>query len=390
MNENMLPVGTVLRAGTYKIESQISSGGFGNTYVVRNLSFDEVFAMKEFFMKDINSRDDNNTVTVSIPGHQATFESQFEKFKKEAKRLHALDNPHIVKVHDLFEENGTMYYTMDLIDGRSLNDIVKDDGTMSEEEAMDVFRQMLEALCVIHSHVYDEDRKKMLHLDIKPSNIMLDKKGNAFLIDFGSSKLIDDDNSGNSTTAFTFTRGYAPSELVDQNKKLLGPWTDMYELGATLYYILTGQQPPIASEILEDGENAFAFPKTVSADTRKLILWLMTPSRANRPKSVREVQERIGILNPEPPESKPEPKDPETGKGPDDGGGDETILGNPDGVGEDNETILTGDGGTNDDVPNSQLGLTYFQKVLGYLISVICGVAICVALLNWLEQLIKS
>ena len=309
MNENMLPVGTVLRAGAYRIERQIGAGGFGNTYVVRNLSFDEVFAMKEFFMKAINLRDGSD-VTVSIPSNKATFESQRNKFKKEAKRLRKLDNPHIVKVYDLFEENGTVYYVMDLIDGRSLNNIVKTDGPMNESAAMNVFRQMLDALKVVHNQ-----EPMMLHLDIKPSNIMLDKSGNAFLLDFGSSKLIDLDNS-NSTTGFTFSPNYAPPELIDQNKNRMGPWTDLYELGATLYHILTGQQPPTASEILENGENAFNFPETTSKDTRKLILWLMASSRAKRPKTVEDVQklfEQTGV-DPEP-KPRPEPK-PESPKPP--------------------------------------------------------------------------
>lgn len=286
MNENMLPVGTMLRAGTYRIEKQISSGGFGNTYVVRHLLFNECRAMKEFFMKEINVRE-GAEVTVSIPGKKATFESQRNKFMKEAQRLRILDNPHIVKVHDLFMENGTVYYIMDLIDGRSLHDIVKSDGPMDEEKAMDILRQVLDALSVVHNQ-----EPMMLHLDIKPSNIMLDKTGNAFLLDFGSSKQIDRGNDLTSSV-FTLTPGYAPSELIDQNKNRIGPWTDLYEVGATLYYILTGHQPPIVSEIQEDGEEAFDFPNTVSEKTHELILWLMSLSRNKRPKSVEEVYEMI-------------------------------------------------------------------------------------------------
>ena len=357
MNENMLPVGTVLRAGAYRIERQIGAGGFGNTYVVRNLSFDEVFAMKEFFMKAINLRDGSD-VTVSIPSNKATFESQRNKFKKEAKRLRKLDNPHIVKVYDLFEENGTVYYVMDLIDGRSLNNIVKTDGPMNESAAMNVFRQMLDALKVVHNQ-----EPMMLHLDIKPSNIMLDKSGNAFLLDFGSSKLIDLDNSGNSTTGFTFSPSYAPSELIDGNKDRMGPWTDLYELGATLYHILTGKQPPIASEIQEEGEKAFAFPETISEDTRKLILWLMASSRANRPKSAEEVlkqmeqsaptpePEPIPALIPEPepgPKPKPTPE-PEPAPIPD-----------PDG----DDTIFTSNRGTGVPTPGSLPNSTFKHESL--------------------------
>lgn len=287
MNENMLPVGTVLRAKTYRIEKQIGAGGFGKTYMVTNLNFNEVYAMKEFFMKDINLRT-GSEVTVSIPSQKSTFEAQRNKFKKEAIRLRKLNNDHIVKVHDLFDENGTVYYVMNLIDGQSLCDLVKEKGLMGEEDALDVSYQILDALSVVHSQ-----EPQMLHLDIKPSNIMVDKSGKAYLLDFGSSKQVDTDHNMTSS-AFTLTPGYAPSELIDGNKSRIGPWTDLYELGATLYHVLTGHQPPTISEITEDGDDAFIFPETVSEKTRKLIYWLMSLSRTKRPKSVEEILSKIG------------------------------------------------------------------------------------------------
>ena len=288
MNENMLPVGTLLRGGTYQIEKQIGAGGFGNTYVVYNHGFGVTQAMKEFFMKEINLRDGSN-VTVSIPGKKSTFEGQRGKFMKEAQRLWKLDNPHIVKVHDLFEENGTVYYVMDLIDGQSLSEVIKKEGPMKESRAINIFQQMLDALAVVHSQ-----DPMMLHLDIKPSNIMLDKAGNAYLLDFGSSKQIDQDNSYQTSTAFTYTPGYAPSDLIDGNKDRIGPWTDLYELGATLYYLLTGKQPPTVSEITEDGDEAFSFTPYVSDNIRRRIFWLMSLSRDKRPKTVEEVRNVFG------------------------------------------------------------------------------------------------
>ena len=321
----MLPVGTLLRAGSYRIERQISSGGFGNTYVVRNISFDEVYAMKEFFMKGVNLRNGSD-VTVSITDNKTTFESQRNKFKKEAKRLRKLNNPHIVKVHDLFDENGTVYYVMDLIDGHTLSDIVKKDGPMSEEMAMNIFWQILEALDVVHNQ-----NPMMLHLDIKPSNIMVDKSGNAYLLDFGSSKQVDSDHNMTSS-AFTMTPGYAPSELIDHNPNRIGPWTDLYELGATIYHLLTGQQPPTISEISEEGNDAFSFPKTISNKTREYILWLMSLSRTKRPKSVRDVYGLYAITQSGEEDNKGEDKDHDkTVIGPSKNmtsGGDETVLSN--------------------------------------------------------------
>ena len=329
MNENMLPVGTVLRAGTYRIEKQIGAGGFGNTYVVRHLLFNESRAMKEFFMKEINLRD-GAEVTVSIPGKKSTFESQRKKFMKEAQRLRVLNNPHIVKVHDLFEENGTVYYVMDLIDGLSLADIVKKEGPLNEEKAMAIFYQILDTLKFIHS-----ENPMMLHLDIKPSNIMLDKTGNAFLLDFGSSKQVDAD-SNMTSSAFTYTRGYAPSELIDNTPNRIGPWTDLYELGATLYNLLTGLQPPTFSVISEEGSEAFNFPKAVNAKTCGLILSLMATSRTKRPKSVKEVYELLDV------QSEPDKEVNEDGTIINEEDDDETILGPSNNETDDEEETVIG------------------------------------------------
>ncbi|MBQ7440137.1 MAG: protein kinase, partial [Prevotella sp.] len=113
-------MGTILR-GIYRIDSYLSSGGFGNTYVATNIEFNERYAIKEFFMKGVTQRDgDSSTVSVSNSINQDSFLQQKEKFKKEARRLRQLNNPHIVKVHDLFEENGTAYYVMDYVDGENL------------------------------------------------------------------------------------------------------------------------------------------------------------------------------------------------------------------------------------------------------------------------------
>jgi formylglycine-generating enzyme required for sulfatase activity len=291
MNENMLPVGTLLRGGTYQITKQLSSGGFGNTYVVQNVSFDETYAMKEFFMKGVNLRVDGE-VTVSVSDNKATFESQKNKLKKEAQRLRKLHNRHIVQVHDLFEENGTVYYVMDYIDGESLEERLKrTKQPLAEAEALDFMRQVLEALQVVH-----HQQPQLLHLDIKPANIMVDRQGCAYLIDFGASKQLssDESNTLSTSTGMSYTVGFAPSEQIEQNYERMGPWTDYYALGATLYRLLTMQQPPSPSEISEDADEAFRFPATVSDSTQQLIRWMMAPNRKKRPQTVEEM---LNIFN---------------------------------------------------------------------------------------------
>ena len=220
---SMLPVGTLLQGGKYRVERYLSSGGFGNTYVATNTEFDEQVAIKEFFMRGISQRDgDSVSVSVSNQTNLNQFISQKEKFRKEARRLRKLHNNHIVSVHDLFEENGTAYYEMDLIKGESLNEKLKRTGQpLTETEVMRILNQVLDALAVVHE-------QGLYHLDLKPANIMMRKTGEPVLIDFGLSKQYNAQGQPETTTSVGGgTPGYAPLErrqgLHDRIRKpLLG------------------------------------------------------------------------------------------------------------------------------------------------------------------------
>ena len=282
--QSLLPLGTLLQLGKYRVDRYLSSGGFVNTYVITNLQFEEQFAMKEFFMKGVNERnEDNTTISVSDKTNRPQFEQQREKFKKEARRLRKLRNKHIVQVHDLFEENGTSYYVMDFVDGESLSNRMKRTGKpLSEKEVLAILPQVLEALDAVHE-------KGIWHLDLKPGNIMVEGNGNVVLIDFGASKQMSaSEGYTTTTTAMCYTQGYAPPEQIDQNMSQIGPWTDLYALGATLYNLLTKNQPPLVSEMF--GKNAFVYQVPVSGHLQYLIRWMMKPNREGRPQSVKEVQ----------------------------------------------------------------------------------------------------
>lgn len=286
--ESMLRVGTILR-GIYRIDSYLSSGGFGNTYVATNIEFNERYAIKEFFMKGVTQRDGGSTVSVSNSINQDSFLQQKEKFKKEARRLRQLNNPHIVKVHDLFEENGTAYYVMDYVDGENLNTRLKRTGKpMSEEEVSKILPQILDALQTVHD-------AGIWHLDLKPANIMVDKAGNVKLIDFGASKQLNAQKGGATTsTAISYTNGFAPREQMEQNYDKFGPWTDLYALGATLYNLLTNQRPPLPTDIDDDmsDDKHLALPMpNVSSKMKQLILWLMKTNRMQRPKTVKDIKD---------------------------------------------------------------------------------------------------
>ena len=280
---SMLKVGKTLQMGKYRVEKQLSSGGFGKTYVVTNVKFGERWAMKEFFMKNVNERGDDQTTVGVSKASKEQFEAQREKFNKEARRLRQLHHPNIVHVEDLFDENGTSYYIMDYIEGGSLADKVKRDGPLSEPEVRRLLVPLLDALEHIHG-------QQMWHLDIKPGNILLKNDGQPVLIDFGASKQLGATGGQSTSSSMAFSMGYAPSEQIEQNFDRIGPWTDLYALGATLYKLLTDQAPPTVSEIQNEEEVAFSFPSTVSDDMRNLIIHLMKPAYRRRPQSVAEVR----------------------------------------------------------------------------------------------------
>ena len=280
----LLQEGTILK-GTYKIINHLASGGFGNTYLAMHLTLGKNMVLKEFYISGVTIREnDNVTVSVSHPDNKQLFENQKRKFKKEAQRMFDLSNKHIVQVYDLFEENNTIYYAMEFVDGLSLNKLMQEkQRPFTEAEVRSILGQMLDAMDAIH-------QKNIWHLDIKPGNILMDKDGNCTLIDFGSSKQTDQSGGSTTSTALSYTPGYAPPEQVNGSDKRWGPWTDFYALGATLYNLLSYKKPPLSDSILDEGNAAFAFPGNVSGQMRQLISWMMQPSSSLRPESVDAVR----------------------------------------------------------------------------------------------------
>ena len=281
-----LKVNTSLQGGQYWIEKVLGQGSFGITYRGYDTLGEMRVAIKEFFMKGVTERDDDdNSVNVSDISNYATFREQKEKFRKEAKRLAKLKNLHIVCVYNQFDENGTVYYVMDYVDGENLRERINRTGKpLTEDEVWEILPQVLDALKAVH-------KEGLWHLDLKPGNIMVDNLDNVKLIDFGASKQIDPQRGGATAhTTVCYTVGYAPREQMDQRYNAFGPWTDIYALGATLYALLTNKRPPLPSDIDEDGSydkrNAIALPAGTSDKMRNLIVWMMQTNRKRRPQSV--------------------------------------------------------------------------------------------------------
>ena len=270
---------TTLQGGKYKIEKVLGQGGFGITYLATQISLNRKVAIKEFFMKDFCSRNET-TCTISAPstGSSKLVEQYRKKFIKEARNLARLSHPNIINVIDVFEENDTVYYVMPYFAGGSLQDYVKMHGVLSEQEAMNYVKQIASALKYMH------EEQHICHYDVKPANILLDDKGQAVLIDFGISKNYDAEGQETTTTPIGVSDGYAPIEQYQQNVEEFSPVSDVYALGATLYFLLHGERP--VSAIQRASGTVLLLSKKLSQNVKCIINASLKISKQERAKSV--------------------------------------------------------------------------------------------------------
>lgn len=276
-----LKEGAMLRDNTYRIVKVLGQGGFGITYLAVHTSLNKRVAIKEFFPKTFCNRgEDTSQVKSTSPANAATVERLKTKFIKEAQHIARMSSPYIVKIVDIFEENDTVYYIMDYIEGQSISDMVKANGPMPEAQAVEYITKVGEALTYIHS-------QNMNHLDVKPANIMVRKSdNNPVLIDFGLSKQYDSDGNQTSTTPVGISHGYAPMEQYnDGGVKEFSPQTDLYSLAATLYYMLTGNVPPQAPRLIDE---ELSFPPTFPPALISAVSKAMSSSRRARHATVAE------------------------------------------------------------------------------------------------------
>lgn len=255
-----LSVGHVLKGRnyTYRIVKVLGQGSFGITYLAAvnvqlqgplgTVENQMPVAIKEFFMSDINGRDGSSWENVTCSNSSGLFDNYKRKFMTEAQNLSQMNHPGIVKVLELFEANNTVYYAMEYLGDRSLDKHVTECGGESPAEAVDHIRQVAQALEYMH-------QKRVLHLDLKPSNIMLRGGNRTVLIDFGLSKQYNSKGEAeHSTTIGAGTQGYAPVEQSEYRADGSLPVTlDIYALGATLFKLLTGKRPMSASQLLNEG-----------------------------------------------------------------------------------------------------------------------------------------
>lgn len=275
MSNQELQAGALLQGGKYRIDSILGQGGFGITYLATQTQLGRYEAIKEFFLRDLCERRDGTDIRITAVTQTEMVERYKQKFKKEAMMLAGFDHQNIVHVHDVFEENGTWYYSMDYIEGRTLDDIIKERGRLPEAEALFYIQKIGEALDYIHA-------RRVNHLDIKPSNIMVRTADSMpVLIDFGISKQYDEKKNETSTTPPGISKGYSPLEQYRAGGvSTFLPQSDIYALGATLYRMVTGQTPPEASDVLNAGITGI--PADVSPRVRNAIVGAMQPRTTDR------------------------------------------------------------------------------------------------------------
>ncbi len=290
-----LPGGHLLQNGKYRLTHVVGQGGFGITY--RGVWYTEVkgslgtvktevpICVKEYFFKDYCYREPGSQ---AVKVHSETGKVLFNKFKekliKEAKILSEVHHPYIVNVLEVFEENNTAYIAMEYISGFSLKYMLEKNGILPEATILKYVRQIGEALQFVHD-------KSILHLDIKPSNILIDKNGNARLIDFGVSKRYDIEQEETSTTMLTLSKGFASIEQYDnEGIQVFSPRPDIYSLGATMYNLLTGKIP--TESILRAArplQNPSEINAAISPKTEAVIIKAMQIIPADRFETVGEM-----------------------------------------------------------------------------------------------------
>lgn len=291
MIHNALNIGSTLKGAVlYTIAESLHSGGFGITYrataqiMVGNIPQTATFTIKEFFMGKICSRDANGNVVVTAENQQA-FKSAKADFKTEAEILHSLKHDNIVPVNEVFEQNNTVYYVMSYLGNVSLYQYVAEHcGALQESQAKGIILPLTSALAYLHN-------RNILHLDIKPDNIMMVRHGNTIkpvLIDFGQAMYFVNGKPKKDKGIRGYSKGYSPLQLK-QNVSTFSPSLDIYSLAATLLYMLSGVDPCDAEE--QSTHKIYkTLPESVSQNTMDAIICGLQKEAVSRPNDIASFQ----------------------------------------------------------------------------------------------------
>lgn len=231
MGESLKP-GTLLN--WFRIESILGRGGFGTTYLATDTNLKTQVAIKEFLPSEITTRVLGDEVMPRTEHDQQMYRWGLDRFLEEARILAQFKHRNIVRVLTVFESNNTAYMVMEYEQGSNLAALAREPAYRSEARLKSLFGQILAGLAEVH-------RKDIIHRDIKPANIYVREDGSPVLLDFGSAR--QSVAGQQKTMTRLMTKGYAPYEQIDEVGGVQGPWTDIYSIGATLYYIIANELP---------------------------------------------------------------------------------------------------------------------------------------------------
>jgi serine/threonine protein kinase len=282
------------RIESFEIREILGAGGFGITYKAWDHQLLCDVAIKEFLPHDVAVRaEDKLTVTARTHADQDQegFESGLEKFLAEARTLARFRNPNVVSVKQFVTANGTAYLIMDYEQGISLAERIKSgDEPIPESQLRDILERMLVGLKDLHE-------QKILHRDIKPANIFLRANGEPVLLDFGSARETPRDRGAEHEMTSMVSLGYAPYEQYNRRGNQ-GPWTDLYSLGATLYYCATGKKPVDGMDRYIATKDGWPDPMPAASDVAKgrydplllgIIDWMLQVEIKDRPRDSAQV-----------------------------------------------------------------------------------------------------
>ncbi|WP_341367722.1 protein kinase [Yoonia sp. BS5-3] len=231
-----LPSGTTLLGDQFTIKRPLSNGGFGITYLAQDNYLERNVVIKECF-PEVFCRREGLQVLVRSHTHHEKYRAIVEMFMREARSIAKMRHPNIVGVHRIFEDNETAYMVLDLIDGRDMLHIIKDqEQVLTPRQITETLIKVLDAVDLVH-------RQDLLHRDISPDNILLDKWGSPVLIDFGAAREEASRETRALSSVLVVKDGYSPQEFYFAGGKQ-SPCSDLYALGATFYHLITGEAPP--------------------------------------------------------------------------------------------------------------------------------------------------
>ena len=281
-----LPQGTIL-SGQYIIEKVLGQGGFGITYQALDHKTGKKVAVKEYFPDTLATRLDKTTVMPFTGERGESFTYGKSCFLQEAETLSQfIGNENIIRIYVYFEENGTAYFVMDFIEGTSLDDYIRQNGgSISYDEAERLLKPVFDALSAVHS-------KGIIHRDIAPDNIYITNDGKIMLLDFGAARYSLGDRSR--SLDVVLKHGFAPREQYTRHGRQ-GPFTDVYALGATFYFAITGRRPPDSIDRIDD--DMLLVPSSlgvkISPEKEDAILHALSVNPADRYQSVSEFKQAL-------------------------------------------------------------------------------------------------